>query len=116
MLAPRPTTPEQDAAVRGLFDHFGIAPLAGRPFARLSTGEQRLVLLVRALVKSPPVLILDEPFQGLDGRLVAQARGWLEHRLRPDQTLIFVSHHEEEIPRTVSRRLRLEQGRVVELS
>jgi molybdate transport system ATP-binding protein len=116
VLAYRPTTPEQDGAVRELFDHFGVAALVGRPFARLSTGEQRLVLLIRALVKRPPALILDEPFQGLDAALIERLRAWLDERLLPDQTLIFVSHHAEEIPRTVNRRLRLEEGRVVEES
>jgi molybdate transport system ATP-binding protein len=115
VLAYRPTTPSQDAAVRELFEHLGIAALAGRPFQRLSTGEQRLVLLIRALVKQPPVLILDEPFQGLDSRLIARLRAWLDERLRSDQTLLFVSHYAEEIPRTVNHRLRLEQGRVAEL-
>src|SRR5439155_10864494 len=66
----RPTTPEQDQRVRSLFEQFEIASLADRPFASLSTGEQRLVLLLRALVKDPPLLVLDEPFQGLDERLV----------------------------------------------
>lgn len=115
VLTSRPTTPEQTAVVRRLFEEFGIASLAGRPFARLSTGEQRLVLLIRALVKEPPLLILDEPFQGLDGALIARLRAWLDRRLRPDQAVLFVSHQVEEIPRTVTRRLRLEAGRVVEL-
>jgi molybdate transport system ATP-binding protein len=101
--------------VRELFRSFEIERLAERPFARLSTGEQRLVLLIRALVKSPPVLILDEPFQGLDSELVIRLREWLDEGLRPEQTLLFVSHHAEEIPRTVNRRLRLQEGRVVEL-
>jgi molybdate transport system ATP-binding protein len=108
----RPTTPGQATAVSELFEHFGIAALARRRFARLSTGEQRLVLLIRALVKAAPLLILDEPFQGLDARLVGRARAWLDERLRPDQTLLFVTHHPDEIPRTVSHRLRLDAGRV----
>jgi molybdate transport system ATP-binding protein len=113
VLAYRPTTPDQDATVRELFAHFGIVALGGRPFDRLSTGEQRLVLLIRALVKQPPLLVLDEPFQGLDENTVRLARTWLETRLRPDQTLLFVSHLPAEIPRTVNRVLRLEGGRVV---
>jgi molybdate transport system ATP-binding protein len=114
VLVRRPTTPEQDAVVADLFERFGIGPLAPRPFARLSTGEQRLVLLVRALVKRPPLLILDEPFQGLDARTMARLRDWLDRELGPDQTLLFVSHHAEEVPRTVTHRLRLDEGRVVE--
>jgi molybdate transport system ATP-binding protein len=112
VLAYRPTTPQQDAAVRELFAYFGIAALSERLFARLSTGEQRLVLLIRALVKNPPVLILDEPFQGLDARKIELARAWIDERVTGEQTVIFVSHLEEEIPRTVERRLWLEEGRV----
>jgi molybdate transport system ATP-binding protein len=115
VLTYRSTTPEQAATVRRLFEEFGIATLAERPFARLSTGEQRLVLLVRALVKEPPLLILDEPFQGLDDESIERARSWLDDRLRPDQTLIFVTHHAREIPRCVTRRLRLCAGQVAEI-
>jgi molybdate transport system ATP-binding protein len=113
VLAYRLTTPDQDATVRALFEHFAITDLGSRPFTRLSTGEQRLVLLIRALVKQPPLLILDEPFQGLDEDALCRARTWLDTRLRPQQTLLFVSHVAEEIPRTVNRVLRLEEGRVV---
>jgi molybdate transport system ATP-binding protein len=115
VMAARPTTPEQDARVRALFAEFGIAALAERPFARLSTGEQRLVLLIRALVKDPPLLVLDEPFQALDADMIRRARDYLDNRLRPGQTLLFVTHFSAEIPRTVNRRLRLEEGRVVEI-
>src|SRR5207253_9909564 len=108
VLTARPTTPAQDATVHELFDHFGILALADRPFARLSTGEQRLVLLIRALVKAPPLLVLDEPFQALDADMIRRARAYLDTRLRPEQTLLFVTHYAGEIPRTVNRRLRLE--------
>jgi molybdate transport system ATP-binding protein len=110
-VTDRPTTEVQDDAVRRLFDEFGIAHLARRPFRQLSTGEQRLVLLVRALVKRPPLLILDEPFQGLDAAAVGRARDWLDRNLGVEQTLLFVSHHADEIPRTVTRRLELNGGR-----
>jgi molybdate transport system ATP-binding protein len=115
MMTARATTAAQDARVRALFAEFGIAALAERPFARLSTGEQRLVLLIRALVKNPPLLILDEPFQALDAALIHRAHDYFDKRLRPEQTLLFVTHYADEIPRTVNRRLRLEEGRVVEL-
>jgi molybdate transport system ATP-binding protein len=115
VLTYRPTTSEQSATVRRLFEEFGIAALADRPFARLSTGEQRLVLLVRALVKEPPLLILDEPFQGLDGDGIGRARAWIDRNVGSDQTLIFVSHHADEIPETVTRRLQLSAGEVIEV-
>ena len=106
-----PATPAQRAAVRAMFGRFGLAAVADRPFARLSTGEQRLVLLVRALVKRPPLLILDEPFQGLDLSTMAAARDRLDRELAPEQTVLFVTHHADEVPRTVTRTLRLDRGR-----
>ena len=84
------------------------------PFSRLSAGQQRLALLARALVKSPPLLILDEPCQGLD----EAHRGYFVDLLdrlcaHTPLTLIYVTHRMEEIPRCVSHTLRLEQGAVV---
>ncbi len=115
VVTPRPTTPDQAAAVGRLFAEFGLADVADRPFGRLSTGQQRLVLLVRALAKGPELLILDEPFQGLDRPAVGHAKAWLDANLRPDQTLIFVTHYPEEIPASVTRLLRLDAGRVAEV-
>jgi molybdate transport system ATP-binding protein len=114
VLVSRPTTPEQDAAVGRLFTHFGITDLADRPFARLSTGQQRIVLLVRALVKDPPLLILDEPFQTLDAGTAGRARSWIDDHLAADRTVLFVTHNEAELPRTVTRRLRLLERWVIE--
>jgi molybdate transport system ATP-binding protein len=111
-LADRPTTPEQDTRVRELLAAFAISHLHSRMFRTLSIGEQRLVLLARALVKRPPLVILDEPFQGIDAARVEVCRSWLERELGPDQTLLFVTHEPAELPRTVTRTLRLDRGRV----
>jgi molybdate transport system ATP-binding protein len=116
ILAYRKATPEQTAAIRELFIALELSHLAERPFARLSTGEQRLILIARALVKRPPLLVLDEPFQGFDSATVGRIRDWLDRNLQPDQTLIFVSHQPQEIPGTVTRRLELEGGRVTAIA
>ena len=112
-LADRPTTPEQEARIRELFAAFGITRLHGRSFRGLSVGEQRLVLLARALVKRPPLVILDEPFQGLDADRLEICRSYLDRELTEDQTLLFVTHELAELPRTVTRTLRLDRGQVV---
>lgn len=57
---------EQRAAARKWMDVFGAGDIAERSFLKVSYGQQRLVLLVRAFVKNPDLLILDEPFHGLD--------------------------------------------------
>lgn len=60
---------EKDRAVcEWWMDIFGIAELKDRNFLQLSSGEQRLVLLARAFVKDPELLVLDEPLHGLDAR------------------------------------------------
>lgn len=113
VMASRPVTPDQAAIVRQLFDELGLGDVARLPFQRLSTGQQRLVLLVRALVKTPELLILDEPFQGLDQEAITRARDWLDRRLSPTQTVIFVTHDPSELPRSIGLLLRLDRGRVV---
>jgi molybdate transport system ATP-binding protein len=92
----------------------GIAALSPIPFNRLSQGQRQLVLVTRAMVKSPRLLILDEPCAGLDGEnrqrvldLVAQIAG------SEPTGLIFVSHHENEIPACSTHRLVLDRGTVV---
>ena len=59
-------SPEQWKAAKAWLDLAGMTPWSGRPFRSLSYGQQRLLLVARALVKQPPLLVLDEPCQGLD--------------------------------------------------
>jgi molybdate transport system ATP-binding protein len=104
VVVPRKLSSEQEASVRQLFVDFDMKDLTERKLMDMSTGEQRMVLLVRSLVKSPSLLIWDEPFQGLDDKMIGQVTKWLENHMRTDQTLIIVTHHEEEIPRAVNQR------------
>ena len=115
VLVSRPTTPQQDARVLELFECFNIADLLERPFGRLSTGQQRIVLLIRSLVKNPPLVILDEPFQALDQGTIEKARAFIDERLSVDTTVLFVTHNESELPRTANRRLQLDRGLVVKI-
>ncbi|MGL6074767.1 MAG: ATP-binding cassette domain-containing protein [Fimbriiglobus sp.] len=102
-----PPTTEQRVALEAMFAEFRLTALRDRPFRTLSTGQQRLVLFVRALVKRPDLLILDEPFQALDRECIDHAKAWLDTHLNPQQTLILVSHHLEELPSTLTHILRL---------
>ena len=89
---------------------FGIGHLADRSFIKMSSGEQRLVLLARAFVKSPSLLILDEPLHGLDTRNRQLVRNVIEEYCRqPDKTLIFVTHYQEDLPPCIDHSLFLQR-------
>jgi iron complex transport system ATP-binding protein len=98
-----------------LLRDWGGARYADRPFASLSEGERKRVLLARALMSDPELLLLDEPGAGLDlaGReeLVALLGAFASNPASP--TLILVTHHLEEIPPGISHALLLAGGRVV---
>jgi molybdate transport system ATP-binding protein len=106
-LYVRPTEVERQQC-RWWMRLFGIERLADRPFTQLSSGEQRLVLVTRAFVKNPQLLILDEPLHGLDDFNRELVRTVIEAYCRqPDKTLIMVTHYEEELPSCIDRRLNL---------
>ena len=90
---------------------FGAAHLAERNYMHLSSGEQRLVLLVRAFVKCPDLLILDEPFHGLDNRYRLRAQALIDRYMQnPSKTLIMVTHYEEELPQCIDHTLKLKKN------
>jgi molybdate transport system ATP-binding protein len=80
----------------------------------MAPAKQRLFLLLRALVKMPRLIVLDEPFAGMDADMIERAKVYLDTQLSQEQSLIFVTHYDDEVPSTVSRRLRLDGGSVVE--
>lgn len=98
----------QRAVCERWMDAFGIRPLRDRSFLRLSSGEQRLLLLARAFVKDPDLLILDEPLHGLDCCNKERARAVIaEFCRRPGKTMIYVTHYERELPDCINRRMEL---------
>ncbi|WP_349918314.1 molybdate ABC transporter ATP-binding protein ModF [Aeromonas veronii] len=83
----------------------GLAQQGAQPFHSLSFGQQRLVLIARALVKHPPLLILDEPLQGLDPLNRHLVRAMVGRLLGEGTQLLFVSHHAEDAPPGLTHRL-----------
>jgi molybdate transport system ATP-binding protein len=104
----RSYTSAQAHAAKEWMDLLSISHIASQSMDFISYGERRLVLLARALVKSPRLVILDEPCQGLDP---ANRRQFLElidrvgHRTRTQ--ILYVTHHHQEIPRCITHRLSL---------
>ncbi len=84
----------------------GMQTLGDAPFHSLSWGQQRLVLIARALVKHPTLLILDEPLQGLDPINRQLVRRFIDVLIGEGATqLLFVSHHAEDAPGCITHRL-----------
>lgn len=99
----RKCSEEQTEQALLLMRELGIDHLADKPFLRVSAGEQRMLLFARAIVKNPQLLILDEPFHGID---VANKKRCLKmistFANQADKSLIFVTHYKEEIPDCVN--------------
>lgn len=87
-------------------------PLLHRPYAELSAGETRRVLIARALVNRPQALLLDEPSTGLD--LIARQHlvDTMRHLAQQGITLVLVTHHIEEIVPEIERVILLRAGRI----
>ena len=98
------------AVCRQWMDIFGIGHLAERTFLKMSSGEQRLVLLARAFVKDPDLLILDEPLHGLDNYNRRLVKDIIETFCqRPGKTLIIVTHYQEELPAVIDHAITLQR-------
>jgi molybdate transport system ATP-binding protein len=112
-LYQRPTAEQTDAA-RNWLDILDMAALADVSFKSLSTGQQRLILLARALVNNPPLLILDEPCQGLDESHRRLFLDLLDQLCAATHlSLIYVTHYQDELPAAITHHLRLENGNFI---
>jgi molybdate transport system ATP-binding protein len=102
-------TPAEHDRVRHWVDRLGLSSLSPRAFDQLSYGERRMVLIARAMVKSPRLLILDEPCEGLDGDHREKVLKLVNDIGSKTGThLLFVTHYPDEIPPCITHRLHLE--------
>lgn len=98
--------PLQNRLVTAWLDVLGLGPRAEERFDALSFGEQRMMLIARAMVKNPPVLILDEPCSGLDDANRGRVLELIDRIGSETRTqLLYVSHESDEIPRCITRRV-----------
>lgn len=106
----RKPTIEQVSRVQSLLEDLGpaawsenhspsiTAEFAARLFTDLTPGEQSLIILLRALVTEPKLLILDEAFSGMDDRMIEIVTKYLRERLGEKQSVVWISHWEGEAP------------------
>ena len=109
-LYTRPNEDEKEQC-RKWMRIFGIGELAERRFMEMSSGEQRLLLLARAFVKEPDLLILDEPLHGLDDVNRKMVKSIVDDYCQnPEVTLIYVTHYQEELPHCIDHEIFLKRN------
>jgi iron complex transport system ATP-binding protein len=112
----RESTARERAAARAALRETECGHLADRPWAVLSQGERQRVLIARALVARPAVLLLDEPCAGLDPVAREKFLSFVERLAsarKSGVTLVLITHHVEEITPSFSHALVLKEGRVL---
>lgn len=94
-----------------LVDTLGLRPLIGRAFRKLSTGETRKVMLIRALTSRPDLLVLDEPFDGLDHDSLIWLQGHLR-KLAETTPMVIVLNRFDECPDFITHVAYVDDGRL----
>ncbi|OUT70666.1 MAG: molybdenum ABC transporter ATP-binding protein [Synechococcus sp. TMED19] len=96
-----------------LMEKLSLVELSHEPFGQLSEGQRRRLLIARALVHKPEVLVLDEPTNALDLKAKHQLLDLLRQLAQNGTTLLLVTHQIEAIVPEISRCVLLNQGQVV---
>jgi ABC-2 type transport system ATP-binding protein len=104
---------EAHRSAQALIERFGLAEWARQPVDKLSKGMSQKVQLAAALVNSPRLLILDEPFSGLDPVNQAALEETILAHARTGATVIFSTHVMQHAERLCDRLLLLSRGRKV---
>jgi molybdate transport system ATP-binding protein len=110
----RKCSSEELSIAREWSQFLNVSELADQKFGRLSHGQRQLILIARAMVKAPKILILDEPFQGLDIKNRSKIMDVLEYIGSHTPTnLIYIPNQEEEVLNCITHVLEMDRGKVV---
>ena len=106
---------EFEARRRRVIDLMGIEPLLGRSIVQLSNGERRKVFITQALLRTPQLLVLDNPFTGLDTRFRDRLKGVIVKLMQDQMRVILVTAEFDEIPKPITHILLVRDHQVVGL-
>lgn len=114
LIADKPPKETIHKLTHNLLAEFGIISktILKRKFVELSTAEQKLILFIRAVIMAPELIILDEPFQGMDFAVIHKCHNWLKDNIKDNQTLILVTHDLNEIPNNINKMIFLKDGEI----
>jgi molybdate transport system ATP-binding protein len=105
-----PPVPAEIRRARRALLQMGMAAMSGRVLRQLSYGQMRRVLFARAWVHEPDILLLDEPFTGLDRPTRMKLQSRIESLSRDGTTIVLTTHHRDEWPAAASHELQLSGG------
>ena len=106
-------TPAMVEKALGTAELLGVGPLLGKKADELSSGEMRRVLVARALVHDPDMLLLDEPFSSLDVAARHIFGGYIRNLADRGHTIILITHELSEIPPEIERIILVKEGQIV---
>ncbi len=105
--------PGHVARAEAALERLGIAHLAGRPVAHMSSGEAKRTLIARALAHDPQTLLFDEPSNALDIAAQLQLRETLRELAQSGMGILLITHHVSEIIPEIERVVLLREGRIL---
>ena len=105
--------PERRKRVQELLEQFDLVKHKDKPFQELSGGLKRRVVLARALVHNPELLILDEPTAGVDVELRRELWGYLQQLSKEGKTILLTSHYLDEVEFLADRFAFIDGGKIV---
>jgi zinc transport system ATP-binding protein len=103
----------RDPRITALLADVGLAALADRPVTQMSGGQRQRVMIARALVRSPDLLVLDEPFSGVDLATQRSLSTLLARLVARGTTIVVVLHELGSLEDAITRAVVLDHGRVV---
>lgn len=112
-LFQRPSAQRRRRALTAL-KRMGLASIADQPLGCVSLAQQRMVLILRAVIHQPRLLLLDEPCQGMDAAQRRKVIEWVDRLMARRSTgLVYVSHFREDLPQCLTHELLLRKGQVI---
>lgn len=107
---------EEKKKIEALLEFFGLTEYKNQQLITLPLGKQRLALLARTIVKNPPLLVLDEPCQGMDQEQSIYFNDVVDELAQHGKTLIYVGHYESFLPSCIEHKIVLENGVVTAIT